>query len=272
MPGRFCEAIVTTNSGSAMPSNVGTSRLGTTGRNTGTSESASASPKPAGTPRRKATSATSTTSATGTAATRLTRPTAHHVSSSGAASASSSPSARTGARQSVRRIPASIALASDAGIDSISRPSGRTAPAAIRSSPHAMNAPTAASKLVALPPETISSAAPGADQAAGSGMRRVQDSHIPDSPHAIRQTPSPVAAWVSLAPTAPSPWSTITKVLAKPTIAMTTPVAVAPQEASASAGRRARAPSVAAASPPSGRAPEGGTAGSAAGGGIRARC
>src|SRR5580704_8205141 len=126
-------------------------------------------------------------------------------------------SAWIGARHRPNSTPASIALASVAGIAATSRPNGRINPAATNSSATTTNAPAAAGKPPTVAPVAASNAAPGVDQAEDTGMRVQTLSTTPARPIAIDSATRPEAACASLAPTATSPLSTTANELAKPT-------------------------------------------------------
>ena len=79
--------------------------------------------------------------------------------------------ARTGARHKASSTPASMPLASEAGMAAIARPSGFQKPASTTSRPAATKAPTATGKPPSGAPELASKAAPGVDQAMLIGMR-----------------------------------------------------------------------------------------------------
>ncbi len=79
--------------------------------------------------------------------------------------------ARTGARQRPSRTPASIALASGAGIAATQRPSGFHSPARMMRIAVTTNAPTDTAKPPSTGPELARSAAPGVDQATLIGCR-----------------------------------------------------------------------------------------------------
>src|SRR3954469_14905159 len=90
----------------------------------------------------------------------------------GSAIIGTSATALTGATQKLSSTPASIALASGAGIASTARPSGFHQPATTTSAPATMKAPTAAANPPSITPVAASSAAPGVDQATAIGMRK----------------------------------------------------------------------------------------------------
>ena len=138
-----------------------------------------------------------------------------------------SATARTGARQSVNRIPASMALASGAGIAATARPSGFHKPATVSSTPQTRKAPTASPKPPAGAAVAASSAAPGVDQATLTGSRSRSESRMPASPMAIDSAISPEAACAGEAPTAASPCSTTAKEEAKPTKPASSPAETA---------------------------------------------
>ena len=94
----------------------------------------------------------------------------------GRASHGDSATALTGARHRLSSTPASMALASGAGIAATQRPKGFHNPARNSSTPVTMKAPTAAAKPPSSAAEEASSAPPGVDQAMliGSLVRRLR--------------------------------------------------------------------------------------------------
>ena len=82
-----------------------------------------------------ATTTAAATSAPGIAQRRAKRSSTAQVRTIGAAESGASAAKRTGARQTLRSTPASIALASGPGIAAISRPSGRHRPVSASSAP-----------------------------------------------------------------------------------------------------------------------------------------
>ena len=163
-PGMFCDAMVTMKSGNAMPIIAGTENSGATNNTTGhidVSDSAD---------RSVAQMTMVTRSAAGTANSRFSFHTNAQAAMIGRASAGSSATARTGARQKVNRTPASMALARGAGIASTQRPSGFHRPARTISTAVARKAPTAAAKPPAAVPVVARRAAPGVDQAMLTGI------------------------------------------------------------------------------------------------------
>ena len=122
-------------------------------------------------------------------------------------------------------MPASMALASEAGMAATARPNGLMSPAATMRTPTTRKAPTAAGKPPLTAPVAASSAAPGVDHAEEIGMRNHRLSTTPASPMAIASAIRPEAACASFAPAASRPRSTTAKELAKPTKAVTRPAA-----------------------------------------------
>src|ERR1043165_2586319 len=96
---------------------------------------------------------------------------ASHVTRIAIATNGALPIARNGARQSLSRMPASIALAIDFGIAAMSRPSGVHNAVSMISAPTTMKAATAAGNPPATAPIVASSAMPGVLQAIDIGIR-----------------------------------------------------------------------------------------------------
>ncbi len=87
-----------------------------------------------------------------------------------------------------------MALASAEGIAATRRPNGRTRPAATIRTPTTRKAPIAAGKPPAAAPVAASSAPPGVDHAAETGMRVQRLRPIPATPMAIDSAINPEAA------------------------------------------------------------------------------
>jgi hypothetical protein len=136
------------------------------------------------------------------------------VTSTAAASHGTLPSATKGARQSLSRMPASIALAIGLGIAATSRPSGDHSPVSMISAPTTMNAATAAGNPPVTAPMVASSARPGVVHAIEIGMRIVQLRTVATMPLAMPSTTSAEAIWETVAPTAARPWITTATELA----------------------------------------------------------
>src|SRR4051812_47982194 len=135
----FWDAIVTMNSGSAMPTIAAGSKTGETSCADGSTLTADRSPGPS-----IATAMIAATIAPGAAHGRDTRVRTVHTTTTGTASHGISTTARTGPTQIGSRTPASIALASAGGIDAIARPSALHSPLRTMSPPQTRKAPTAA--------------------------------------------------------------------------------------------------------------------------------
>ena len=135
----FCDAIVTTNSGSPSPTSAPASRAGAVSVSCGSSRVG-----PAASAGSSAITTPATASAPGTAHGRAKRMSSAHTRITGPISSGSSTAPWTGARHTGSSTPASIALASDAGIAATQRPSVRHRPARTISTPASMNAPSAA--------------------------------------------------------------------------------------------------------------------------------
>ena len=128
-----------------------------------------------------------------------------------------------GAWHKFNKTPASIALASGAGIAATARPNGRHMPAITISAPLIRNAPTATGNPPSGIAEDASSAAPGVDQAMLIGSRRQRLNRIAQRPIAIDSAMSPDAACAGDAPIAVSPFRTTANDDANPTKAARTP-------------------------------------------------
>ena len=228
----FCDAMVTMNSGSAIPVIAATEKPGSTSSGCGIHPAEGSGALAAITP-------TATATAAGTASSRLIRATTAQASTMASPATGCSAPARTGARHSTNRMPASMAFASGAGIAATARPSGFHSPAAVSSTPQTRKAPTASAKPPAGAAVAASSAAPGVDQATLTGRRSRSDSRMPASPIATDSAISPEAACAGLAPTATSPCSTTAKEDAKPTNPASSPAETACISASPSAAGRA---------------------------------
>ena len=170
-----------------------------------------------------ATAIAAVTIAPGAAHGREMRVSAAQTTITGRASHGMSTTARTGPTQMGSRMPASIALASAAGIAAIARPSARQRPLSTMSTPHTRNAPTAAGNPPLGAPVESSSAAPGVDHAMASGIRVRRLSRIATTPAPTLTASRPDAASARSAPAARSPASTTGNAPEKPTSAVTQP-------------------------------------------------
>src|SRR4051812_7359161 len=112
----------------------------------------------------------------------------------GSAIIGTSATALTGAMQKLKSTPASMALASGAGIASTARPSGFQRPAITTSAPATMNAPTAAAKPPSTTPVAASNAAPGVDQAIAIGMRYLKPNTMAARPITVPSASNPDSA------------------------------------------------------------------------------
>lgn len=169
-PGMFCAAIVTTYSGIAMPMTACQLQCGTVISSFGIRSATGIERCPAiieiPAP------ATAVAKAPGTAHRCAYRCSTTHTTSTGATTAALEVvRARSGARQSGSRTPASMACAISTGIAVISRPSRDQQPVRTINTPVTANAPTAAGQPPVTAPAPASSAAPGVDQARVIGMR-----------------------------------------------------------------------------------------------------
>ena len=117
MPGTFCAAMVTRNSGTAMLTSAGRLNVGIVNTAVGATET-----PVRWTPRTRI-AATAATSAPGTAHCRAKRVSRAQVSTTGTASDGTSTTARTGAVHRLRMTPASMAPAMGRGIAAIARAS-----------------------------------------------------------------------------------------------------------------------------------------------------
>ncbi|MNL63133.1 hypothetical protein D3C87_1872300 [compost metagenome] len=91
--------------------------------------------------------------------------------------------------------PASMALASGAGIAATARPSGLNRPATTIIRPQARKAPTATGKPPSIAPAVAKSAPPGVDQAIDTGIFVQALSTMAHSPMATDSAIRPEAAW-----------------------------------------------------------------------------
>ena len=158
---------------------------------------------------------------------RRNRPTTAHATTIGKPIHGACATAFTGARHRPSNTPASMALASAAGMALTQRPSGFHSPEATTSAPLRTNAPTAAGKPPSTAPVVASSAAPGVDHAIVTGIRPRNANTMPQPPIATDSTISPDAASACVAPTATKPRTMTANELAKPTKADSTPAATA---------------------------------------------
>src|SRR6476661_9164489 len=217
----FWEAMVTTNSGTAIPAMACTLNVGMVHARAGT-KAAGATGVPA-----DASDTPMTPNATSRAAGTAHRGANFIISSqhriTGATKRGTEPRALNGARQSWSRTPASMAWARDVGMRAISLPSAGTRPVRASSSPAPTKPPTAAGHPPSGTADAASSAAPGVDQARVTGTRERQARNNTPSP-TVRVTASrPDAAWAGLAPTAVRPARTTANDEVNPTSAVTIP-------------------------------------------------
>jgi len=227
MPGIFCEAIVTTNSGTPRPIIVAGTKLGITNATCGTKASFSVANAPSGNSMPKATTNTKANSAAGTAHSRRQAPTKIHVARITPPISGNAAMALNGAKHSPTKIPANIALANGPGIRETAFASGFHSPAMMMSTPQSKNAPTAAANPPSTAPVVTNKAEPGVDQATLTGRRGPRLRMIPHKPIVIVSAISPDAAWVGVAPTATKPCKTTAKDDAKPTNAASNPIIIA---------------------------------------------
>src|SRR6185437_3533652 len=220
MPGMFCDAMVTRNSGKPRPISAGHSKIGLTIAGWGDHE-------PAAPPPETARSASTTSTAAGTAYSRLNRKTNAQTTTTGSPIIGTMATARTGARHNPSSTPASMALASAGGMAATTRPSGFHSPAAMINTPQTRNAPTAAGNPPSGAPDAASSAAPGVDHAMLIGSRRQKLTRMAQTPIATASAIRPDAASAWDAPTAINPCRTTAKEEAKPTNAASTPAKTA---------------------------------------------
>ncbi|GAA2847125.1 hypothetical protein GCM10020220_040820 [Nonomuraea rubra] len=210
MPGTFCAAMVTRNSGMAMLTTADRLSAGAVSSTAGRSAAPDRPPPFPCT----AMATTATASAQGTAHRRWYRCSTAQVSTTGTASIGTSTTARTGAVHRLRMTPASMAAAIGRGMAAIARAGQGDRPASTSNPAQTMNAPTAAGNPPGTGPVAISSAAPGVDQAMLIGMRYRSPRKIAAAPTPQHRASSPDAACPGVAPTARSPASTTVNELA----------------------------------------------------------
>src|SRR6476661_7985978 len=230
----FWEAMVTTNSGTAIPAMACTLNVGMVHDRAGT-RADGATVVPADTrvipitPR-----AASRAAGTAQRGANFIISSQHRIT--GAANTGAEPRALKGARQSWSRTPASMAWAREVGIRAISLPSAGTRPVMASSRPAPRKAPTAAGHPPSGTPDDASSAAPGVDQASVTGTLERQASTSTPSPTVSVTARRPDAAWAGSAPTALSPARTTAKDEVKPTSAVTIPATTGRESVRASPG------------------------------------
>ncbi len=109
--------------------------------------------------------------AAGTANRRLIRPTTSQAMTIGRPRSGLNATALIGARHRPSNTPASMALASGAGMAATARPNGFQMPQMMIRIAQMINAPTATAKPPSIAPDVASNAAPGVDHAMLIGMR-----------------------------------------------------------------------------------------------------
>ncbi len=230
-PGRFCDAIVTRNSGSPRP--IAAARL-----NSGITNCGRAQPHctPASAMRpENAAIAMPTSSTPGTAKRGQKRRPSTKTSAIVATSAASPRAASAASRPKRVSTPASSAAAIATGTRSISRSNSPDAPAIVISTAETMNAPVATGNV--MPCVAASSAAPGVDHAVSTGWR-----YQSDRPMLVRPVPTPSAhihevVCSGVAPRPCAAWNTMATELVKPTSTAMKPATTAENETSLSMGR-----------------------------------